>query len=697
MNLRFPAWLILLCLLVGLESTILEKTIAAAQESTNLPQRSSTRLVKEFATAAAPLFEEFCFKCHSDKKTKAHLNLQQISSAPDFPALFKTWEKVIAMLDEKEMPPEDEPQPTEAQRKQLIATVRGALDDFIRQEAGDPGRIALRRLTSAEYAYSIQDLTGLDLGLERNFISDAVGGEGFSNVGDVQFIQDSTLEHYLEAAKIVASHAVIGAGPLRFYRDPGRTGQELSAIRRIQEIYQRHGFRTASGEGGKAFGLDHYPKAFYAAWRFQHRAELGLENQTLGTFAHEEGLDAPFVEHIWKTLQNSSAPFPLSEIINAWRELPPPHSREPNQIEKTRAQCDNLYTLLQTWQTSFAENTGDAEVASVLTETSFRPSLTNSFRIRFSWPPGTEKAAFHLSVTPALAKPNVTPTVLWREPTLRFRKQGQIAAAGAGRRARGVPLRDVVTDSTADRLKFGSGLNGDAIGTNDFVTAGSLTVPIEFKIPPEATQAELTVEARLDTSNLASGDDCVVRCVLSHNLSEGATAAATGTFSLLLANPNGAGIETLKAGVAEFARSFPQISHREAAPADRDPIPPPFNSDYNNAERNEFHATVKYHRDDRFLTEHILEDATRKDLDQAWTDLLTAFDYYDIFLRFVAKKYQLNPNLKITTLTPGQINQLPEELGRFVKMLHDQYATAQEALKAAEPGHVDDAIQFARL
>jgi hypothetical protein len=74
------------------------------------------------------------------------------------------------------MPPEEKAQSTDAQRKKLIASVQGALDKFIRETAGDPGRVVLRKLTSAEYAYSIQDLTGLDLELEKHFDVDPAGG-----------------------------------------------------------------------------------------------------------------------------------------------------------------------------------------------------------------------------------------------------------------------------------------------------------------------------------------------------------------------------------------------------------------------------------------------------------------------------------------------------------------------------------------
>jgi hypothetical protein len=149
------------------------------------------------------------------------------------------------------------------------------LDEYARKHAGDPGRVTVRRLTSAEYAYTISDLTGLDLKMDAEFAGDAVGGEGFANFGDVQFIDSANLERYLDAAKRIAEHAVIGAGPLQFFDDPGQSGMELSAINRIQRIYRAHGFRAASAEGGRPYGLERYAKALYASWRYRHRGALG--------------------------------------------------------------------------------------------------------------------------------------------------------------------------------------------------------------------------------------------------------------------------------------------------------------------------------------------------------------------------------------------------------------------------------------
>jgi hypothetical protein len=259
----------------------------------------------DFATAAK-LVQRYCFDCHSNATSEAQINLEQMAAQRAFNTAFKTWEKAAAMVESDRMPPKDVPQPTTEERRQLVSLIRGEITRVAEEGAGDPGQVVLRRLTGAEYNYAIQDLTGLDLDLDREFVSDAAGGEGFTNVGSVQFLDDSGLARYLEAAKKVAAHAVIGTGPLQFFADPGKTGLELSAIHRIRQIYRDHGFRTAAGEGGVPFGLDRYPKAFFAAWRFQHRERLGLGNVSLESLAADEGLQPQFVSHGWSGLNKTS-------------------------------------------------------------------------------------------------------------------------------------------------------------------------------------------------------------------------------------------------------------------------------------------------------------------------------------------------------------------------------------------------------
>ena len=271
-------------------------------------------------TRAAPappgVFEDYCFECHGTDKPKADLSIERLlsrASPASVGANWQDWERVADMLESGRMPPKEATLfPTDAERHAALGWIRGSFDAYESEHAGEPGRVTVRRLTSAEYAYAVRDLTGIDLTVGVDASSDSVGGEGFANFGDVQFVQDDSIERYLEAAKVVADHAVVGAGPLDFYGDAGKTGLELSALHRIDELYAAYGFRVVSGEGGFPFGLDRYGKAFYVAWYYKHRAALGDPSATLRGLAAKEGITGRFAEHVWTVVNKPDTGYPLA-------------------------------------------------------------------------------------------------------------------------------------------------------------------------------------------------------------------------------------------------------------------------------------------------------------------------------------------------------------------------------------------------
>jgi hypothetical protein len=249
-------------------------------------------------------FQKYCFECHGGDKKKGDVSIERLirlSAQSSVGAYWEEWNEVAEMLESGEMPPPDKADlfPSDEERAAAVAWVRATLGAYEAEHAGDPGRVTVRRLTSAEYAYALRDLTGLDLKVGIDASSDSVGGEGFTNFGDVQFVEETNIERYLEAAKQVADHAVVGAGPLEFYADPGKTGLELSALSRINDLYAAKGFRVVSGEGGRPFGLDRYGKAFFVAWYYKHRAALGDPTATIRGLAAKEGITGRFAEHIW--------------------------------------------------------------------------------------------------------------------------------------------------------------------------------------------------------------------------------------------------------------------------------------------------------------------------------------------------------------------------------------------------------------
>lgn len=576
------------------------------------------------------------------------------------------------MLETKRMPPEDADQPPNAVRTSMVQAIRNQLDHVAKERSGDPGRVVMRRLTGAEFNYVVRDLTGLNLQLESELPGDAVGGEGFANIGIVQFMQDSTLEQYLQTARRIAEHAVIGAGPIQFFKDPGKTGFELSAIDRIQAIYRSHGFRTGAGEGGEPFGMDRYPKAFFVAWLFKHREALGLHDATIDTLSIEHTMDSRFVHHLWSVLNDRHAVFPTREIAGRWANLPGPNDES---LQEIRLQCDELYLFLQGWQKRLSDRNTHFEEAVVLDEQDVKLSSRHDFSFRTEIPEEQKVLRLHFRAAPVDAS-TPDPIVSWQDLKIEFRRRGRRWDRPLDF-FRVAKLVDSKADPDAESL--------DA--KKQFVTSSSRSIIYEIEIPPSRINVRFAASAQLDLANSPSK---LALCAVTQEPNDWQSHAR------LIVDPESDSISQLTRGIRRFVRDLPQISQREPAPSDRDPIPEPFDPTYNNPERDHFHYKVKYYRDDKFLVDKVLDDATRKQLDQAWCDLLTSFEYHDIFLKFTANKFQIDlPSERMEDITPEWVERIHGEPGKIISRLLGNWNSYQIMRRDAEASHLADMLQFA--
>ena len=84
----------------------------------------------------------------------------------------------------------------------LLQWVNEFLTLEARARAGDPGPVVLRRLSNAEYTYTLRDLTGVDsLQPAREFPVDGAAGEGFTNTGNALVMSPTLIGKYLDAAR----------------------------------------------------------------------------------------------------------------------------------------------------------------------------------------------------------------------------------------------------------------------------------------------------------------------------------------------------------------------------------------------------------------------------------------------------------------------------------------------------------------
>lgn len=291
---------------------------------------SFATLARQYQSATRPLLEQFCVKCHSTDEREGELDLERFETLADVRRDVPVWQKVVEMLDHREMPPKSSKQPTAPQRDQL----RGWVDQYLRAEAlahaGDPGPVVLRRLSNAQYTYTLRDLTGLEsLDPAREFPVDGAAGEGFTNTGGALVMSPALLAKYLASAKQVAAHAVLLPDGFRF--SPGVTRRDWTneILARIQAFYRQfsddRGSDTVNLQGivfntndGGRLPLEKYLEATLA-----ERETLIRGSRTIADVARDRKLNAKYLGILWRSLTSSEPSLLLDEVRAQWRTARP--------------------------------------------------------------------------------------------------------------------------------------------------------------------------------------------------------------------------------------------------------------------------------------------------------------------------------------------------------------------------------------
>ena len=114
----------------------------------------------EFDQFLKPFFTKNCVKCHGGEKVKGKVNLKEIANDKQFLANPELIKELIEVIDAADMPPEEEPRLTEAQRANLLASLKTELRAATANAKG--GHIPIRRLNRFQYNNTVRDLFQLN-------------------------------------------------------------------------------------------------------------------------------------------------------------------------------------------------------------------------------------------------------------------------------------------------------------------------------------------------------------------------------------------------------------------------------------------------------------------------------------------------------------------------------------------------------
>ena len=124
---------------------------------------------KELSKAASPLphfadvrktLSTYCFRCHGNKKTKGKLHLEKMTSKDAFLTDIEKTAKVVDALQDHDMPPDDEKQPTPEQRLQLLRFFNNTIHEYLESSDNLPP-VVMRRMNRYEYNNAVRDLLNL--------------------------------------------------------------------------------------------------------------------------------------------------------------------------------------------------------------------------------------------------------------------------------------------------------------------------------------------------------------------------------------------------------------------------------------------------------------------------------------------------------------------------------------------------------
>ena len=170
------------------------------------PSMQSVATSTSAPTAVRQMIEEYCVTCHNERMRVGGLVLESADPGR-IGENAVLWEKVLAKLVARAMPPVGVRRPDDDTYERTIGALETELDRAA-AEHPNPGRKApFHRLNRVEYGNAIRDLLGLDVD-SRALLPADDGSFGFDNIASALTVSSARLERYMTAATKIARLAV---------------------------------------------------------------------------------------------------------------------------------------------------------------------------------------------------------------------------------------------------------------------------------------------------------------------------------------------------------------------------------------------------------------------------------------------------------------------------------------------------------
>lgn len=170
-----------------------------------------TAIATDSASGAEP-FETFlqkhCVRCHGSEKEEGDIRIDRLSR--DFKAGVDThhWAEALDKLNSGEMPPKDEPQPTQDEIAEFVTSLNLLIKEGRAARMAARPAVAHYRLSRKEYQNTVYDLLGVRYDPAKpGELNEDTLWHGYERIGAQLSLSPSHLDRYYRAAGIVLDRA----------------------------------------------------------------------------------------------------------------------------------------------------------------------------------------------------------------------------------------------------------------------------------------------------------------------------------------------------------------------------------------------------------------------------------------------------------------------------------------------------------
>ncbi|MDA7650382.1 DUF1592 domain-containing protein [Akkermansiaceae bacterium] len=210
-----------------------------------------------FKLHVGPFFKEHCIKCHGPDKSKGKITVHSLDGDLAVGQELERWEDILDALAHEDMPPEEEDQPSAADRAAVVKWIESSLRDYVKKQSKVATATTTRRLTNFEYQNTMRDLLGIDLELAENLPADPAKPYHFNNTAKFMMIGPDQLVRYKESARWAMASAIVDPAKPKVHQTSARWDAETADQegRTKAEI----GVYQGPGVGNRTVGLKSWP------------------------------------------------------------------------------------------------------------------------------------------------------------------------------------------------------------------------------------------------------------------------------------------------------------------------------------------------------------------------------------------------------------------------------------------------------